>query len=313
MRVGLLVTTYERPDALARVLASVEAQTRPPDCVVVADDGSGPATAAVVAAFAARSRAPVRHAWQPHDGFRAGPARNRGLRELEADYALLVDGDMVLDREFVADHLRVARPGAWVQGCRLPLPPAASDAVLAGADPAGYANDLDLRHRCQAVRRPRLAAALAPVSHRLLAVKACNQGFWIRDLRRVNGYDERLVGWGAEDKELCARLVHAGVRPRGLLYGALAWHLHHPAAARDGLAANLERLGETRRSRRVRATAGLDRHEPNREPPPALPRGARLDGRRHTWATKRAGWFSSGTARAPGTSKTCSPAGRTST
>ncbi len=51
MRTSLVIVTYERPAALERVLASVGAQTRAPDEVIVADDGSGPEMAAVVAAF----------------------------------------------------------------------------------------------------------------------------------------------------------------------------------------------------------------------------------------------------------------------
>lgn len=263
MRLALVVTTFERPDALARVLESVAAQSRPPDELAIADDGSGPATREVVAAHATRTRRAIVHAWQPHAGFRAGRARNLAIARTTAEYVVLVDGDMVLDREFVADHAAAARSGCWTQGCRLPLGADATRAVLAGEAPERWRASLDVRHRLQAHRHPALARAIAPLAGALLAVKACNQGHWRSDLLRVNGYDEELVGWGAEDKELCARLAHAGVRRRGLLYRALAWHLHHPPAARDRASHNLARLAVTRAERRTRCTAGLDRHHAN--------------------------------------------------
>lgn len=263
MRVALVVTTFERPDALARVLESVAAQSRPPDELAIADDGSGPATRALVAAHAARTGRPVVHAWHAHDGFRAGAARNRAIARVTSDYVVLIDGDMVLDREFVADHAAAATRGCWTQGCRLPLDAAATRAVLAGDAPERWRTSLDARHRLQGHRRPALARTLAPVAGALLAVKACNQGHWRADLQRVNGYDEELVGWGAEDKELCARLAHAGVRRRGLLCAALAWHLHHAPASRDRASHNLARLATTRAERRTRCVAGLDRHPAN--------------------------------------------------
>ena len=95
---------------------------------------------------------------------------------------------------------------------------------------------------------------------RLVAIKSCNQGFWRDDLVRVNGFDEDFVGWGPEDKELCARLEHAGVRRQTLLFGGIACHLHHAPASRDRLPANLARLAATRRERRVRCEHGLDSH-----------------------------------------------------
>ncbi|MGH8264879.1 MAG: glycosyltransferase, partial [Steroidobacteraceae bacterium] len=94
MRLALIVTTFERPDALAQVLRSVTFQSSPPDELLVADDGSGPATRAVVEGFANGSAFAVRHLWLPHDGFQAGRMRNRALAATACDYAVLIDGDM---------------------------------------------------------------------------------------------------------------------------------------------------------------------------------------------------------------------------
>jgi glycosyltransferase involved in cell wall biosynthesis len=260
MRVALIVTTYERPDALARVLASVAGQSRPPDEVGIADDGSGPETAAVVRDHAARAAWPVHHAWQRHEGFRVAQARNAAVARTSADYLVLIDGDMVLDRDFLADHAAAARPGCWVQGCRLALSAAASASVLAGDEPSTHRPALDWRHRVQAVRRPAAARRLCSLAPALLAVKACNQGVWRCDFVAVNGYDEEFVGWGAEDKDLAARLANAGVRRRGLLFAALAWHLWHSPAARDAAARNAARYAAARATGRVRCKTGLDRH-----------------------------------------------------
>ncbi|MCU0977199.1 MAG: glycosyltransferase [Steroidobacteraceae bacterium] len=261
-RVALVVTTFERPDALARVLDSAHAQSRPPERLVVADDGSGETTRRIVEAFARRAGFPVVHAWQPHEGWRVCRARNAAVARCREDYVITVDGDMLLDRDFVADHVRHARRGCWVQGCRLPLSPQATARLIGTTEPAALARrtDTDGRHRLQALRVPWLARRLGGLANGWLAVKGCNQAFWRDDLLRVNGWDESLRGWGPEDKELAARLQNAGVARRSLAFGALAWHLHHPPADRSHAKAGQALLARTRRTRRTRCERGLDAH-----------------------------------------------------
>lgn len=270
MRVGLVVTTYERPLALMRVLQSVLVQSRLPDQLVVADDGSGPQTVRVVADMARRAGFPIQHARQEDAGWRLCRARNLAVSLLDTEYVLMIDGDMLLDRYFVEDHLRHAQPGSWMQGCRLPLGPAATARALE-EEPGCFAprpGDTDLRHRPLAERRPALAAALDRAGNALVAVKGCNQGFWRADLERVNGWDESITAWGPEDKELCARLGHAGIRQRSLLAAGLAWHLYHPPADRNGAAAGRRVLAATLAARRCRCDQGLDSH--GRLPGPAV-------------------------------------------
>jgi glycosyltransferase involved in cell wall biosynthesis len=261
-RCGLVVTTYERPDALARVLEALATQSRPPDELLVADDGSGAATARVIERHAARAGYPVRHVWQPHDGFRAGRARNAAIARTRCEYLVLIDGDMVVHPEFVADHLALARGGYYSQGVRILLDAAATTRLLQPGSslPGPLSPGLGGLRRSYTLRNPRLARPLRRAANAVVAIKACNQGFWREDLVRVNGFDESLTGWGAEDKELCARLENAGVGRQTLLFAALAWHLGHAPASRARADANRARWQDTLQTRRVRCEAGIDGH-----------------------------------------------------
>ena len=58
--ISIIVTTYEREDALDAVLRSLARQTDRDFEVIVADDGSGPATAALIAAMEAETRRAAR-------------------------------------------------------------------------------------------------------------------------------------------------------------------------------------------------------------------------------------------------------------
>lgn len=262
MRTALAITSHERPDALAAVFASVERLRVLPDEVLVADDGSGPATQSVIAAFIARSRVPARLVSQPHQGFRAARLRNLAIAATSCDYLVFVDGDMVLHPEFIADHRRIARAGCFTQGVRMLVDVQRSRELERNRAPvpSPFGRGPEGLRRLYLVHSPWLSAATRTAANAFIAIKSCNQGFWRADLLRVNGFDEDFVGWGPEDKELCARLEHAGVRRQTLLFGGIACHLHHEPASRDRLPALLARLEATRRERKVRAEHGVDSH-----------------------------------------------------
>lgn len=264
MRLTLAITTYERPDALAAVLATAIDQAELPLEIVVADDGSAEATRAVVEAAARQAPASlaVRYIRQPHEGFRLTRLRNLAIAAARGDYVVFVDGDMLLHRAFVADHRRAAVPGHFVQGVRVPLGPRATRALLAapGQRPDAAALAGAGLRRLYALHVPAVQPALAGLANAFIAIKGCNQGFWRADLVRANGFNEAIEGWGPEDKELCARLAHAGIRRRTLLLGGIAWHLDHAPAARDRRAANEAVLAATLAARDVRCARGLDGH-----------------------------------------------------
>jgi glycosyltransferase involved in cell wall biosynthesis len=262
VRLALILNTYERPDALGAVLDSVARQRAAPDEIVIADDGSGQPTRELVSAFAKSSPVPVRTVAQAHEGFRLTRLRNLAVATATADYLVFIDGDMWLHESFVADHRRHARAGHFTQGVRV-----LADARLTArliADPRLRvpltASGLGFLRRAYLVRSRRLSSALRYAANRLIAIKGCNQAFWRDDLVRVNGFNEAIEGWGPEDKELCARLRHAGIERQSLLFGGVALHLHHAPASRAALPGNLAVLDETLRSGRTWCIRGLDSH-----------------------------------------------------
>ena len=244
------------------MLGSVARQRAAPDEIVIADDGSGPATRELITGFVRRSVLPVRAVSQPHEGFRLTRLRNLAIAASTADYLVFIDGDMLLHEGFIADHRRHARAGCFTQGVRV-----RADAALTARlideprTPLGaWTPGLGALRRAYLLRSRKLASLTRQFANRFIAIKGCNQAFWRADLERVNGFNEGIQGWGPEDKELCARLVHAGVERQTLLFGGIAVHLDHPPAARDALPANQQVLAETLRERRTWCDRGLDAH-----------------------------------------------------
>ena len=261
MRASLIVTTYNRPDALHLVLQSVLQQTVPPVEIIVADDGSGADTAETVGRFAKTSPIPVKHVWQEDQGFRAAQSRNRALAAAQGPYIVLIDGDMVLHPEFIADHLAVAREGRWVQGSRVLLTEAATAALLSSPlpvpfKPPFYSQGIMKKHAAIRCRSLMLLAAL-PAGSSMKSIKSCNMGFFLKDAAAVNGFDNRFVGWGREDSEFAARLYHSGLGRTNLKFGGLAYHLWHREEERASLPKNDLLLRQTLDSRTVRCENGM--------------------------------------------------------
>jgi len=257
---SLLVATYNWEGALDCVLASVQAQSRLPDELVIADDGSGPATAEVVARWAARLPVPVRHVWHEDTGFRLAAIRNRALATVRGEYVLMIDGDMVLHPHFVDSHLRFARAGAYVQGGRVLLREEPTRRLLAGEPLALHLFMRGIGNRVNALHFPALSRLHRGARGPLQRTRGCNMAYWRADAERVNGFNEDMEGWGREDSEFVARLMNAGIARRNLKFGGVAYHLHHRTRPQDAVAANHAVYERVVRERTVRCVNGMDKY-----------------------------------------------------
>src|SRR5947209_9107485 len=128
--ISIIVTTYNREDALEAVLSALSRQSDRGFEVVVADDGSRPLTAALVERWRPRLGVPLGHVWQMNSGFRAAEIRNRAILVCRGDYCIFLDGDCIAPADFVATHRKLAERGWFVTGNRVLLSSTLTPAVL---------------------------------------------------------------------------------------------------------------------------------------------------------------------------------------
>jgi glycosyltransferase involved in cell wall biosynthesis len=263
--ISVIITTYERADALGLVLRGLSRQSDRGFEVVVADDGSGPATAAAVERWRAKLGVPVHHVWRPHDGFRIADIRNRALLASHGDYGVFIDGDCIPFPDFVARHRAFAEPGWFVTGNRVLLSKDFTAAVLRdGLEPETWtlAQWIGMRRRGGINRLSGiLRLPLGPI--RKLGwggwkeACGCNLAFWRTDFERVDGFDASFSGWGREDSDLLLRMFRAGVRRKDGRFATGLLHLWHPPADRSQLSENDAKLDALVHSTRMRAVRGL--------------------------------------------------------
>jgi glycosyltransferase involved in cell wall biosynthesis len=263
---SVVVTTYEWPEALDAVLRALASQSDADFEVVVADDGSGPATAAVVERWRESFAARLVHARQRDEGFRLARVRNLGAAEAAGDYLVFVDGDCIPRRHFVSAIRRAALPGWFLAGKRVELSERLSEEVLRERTPieSWSLGRLLLRARREITpwtsltprdrRRPWRPGLpdFYPHGNAYGFLTAVARS----DLERVNGFDLRFVGWGDQDVDLAVRLRRLGLRSSYAGPDATLLHLWHPSAmSRDR--PTWELLQETIRSERIEAVEGL--------------------------------------------------------
>ena len=116
MTVSLIISTYNRPDALGLCLQSVLRQTRMPDEIIVGDDGSDERTRFVIEDFKKQCHVPVVHLWHPDEGFRLAMMRNKCIARSKCDYIVQIDGDVVLSRHFISEHVAAALHSHYAKG-----------------------------------------------------------------------------------------------------------------------------------------------------------------------------------------------------
>lgn len=265
---SVVLATYRQPEWLRKTLWGFGAQTTRDFEILVADDGSGPETAAVVNEAARDIAVPVRHVWHEDRGYRKCVILNRAVLEARSGYLIFSDGDCVPRRDFVATHLGLRRPGRFLSGGALRLPPDLSrnldrDDIESGR----FARTDWLVRRGWRPGRRRLRLTANRTAATWLDLLTPTGATWnggnasidTADVLRVNGFEASL-GYGGQDREFGARLENAGVRGVQVRHRAVLLHLDHPRPYRteESIRVNRAARAEVSGSGRIRAREGIE-------------------------------------------------------
>ena len=245
MTTALIITTYNRPEALELVLLSVAQQTCLPSEIIIADDGSSDETKKLIEEISSRISVPILHAWQADMGFRAAMARNNALRMANSTYIIMIDGDMVLHPGFIQDHIDVSEEGTFVQGGRVLLSEKKTEEVLGLKSLAFSIFGKGIQNRKNALRSPLLSYFFSKVNQSIHGIKTCNLALFRKDVLAINGFDNTFVGWGREDSEFAVRLLNSGLKRKNIRFLAIAYHLYHQENPRKSLPENDKRLQQS--------------------------------------------------------------------
>jgi GT2 family glycosyltransferase len=262
--ISVVITTYNRSDALAVVLQGLSLQDDQDFEVVIADDGSRPEHVQAAHKAALHSGLTIAHMWHPDVGFTASQVRNRGVSIANGDYIVLMDGDCVPEVDFIRRHRQLQEPQCFVNGSRVMLSPALTQAVVQGQTAISGRSALFWLGQRLGGNASKLTGLLRlpdmpwrkhkPFTWR--GIRSCNFGVWRTDYEAVNGFDESFVGWGHEDADFVLRLHHVGLTRKNGFCATEVFHLWHKESSRAQESENAQRVRDRVGTGQVRATLG---------------------------------------------------------
>lgn len=261
MKSSVIVSTYNRPHYLERVIEGFLNQKILPTEIIVADDGSKDETGLLVRQYAGRSPVAIKHVWHPDEGFRAAAIRNRAAARSEGEYLIFTDDDCVPCSRFVEDHLSLAEHGCFIQGHRVLLGEHASDGFsfrkisVPGLFLMGLKKDAS-----NVINAVRLPFPMIRKSESMRGIRSCNMSMFGKDFFSVNGFNEDFLGWGKEDSELVARLYKLGVKRKDVKFRACCFHLFHELYDRGNVDRNIALLQESIKKVEHYCKNGVDKY-----------------------------------------------------
>jgi len=236
----LIAPTYNWPEALELLLLSVLNQTVLPHEVIIADDGSREETKQLIAKYQKIIPVPLIHIWHEDVKNRKPKIMNKGIAASKSDYIVEIDGDIIMNKHFIEDHLTFAQKGHYLFGSRVNiqeeiLPKLFSEKII---DFNLFSKGIKKRGRT--VRIPSLMNFAKSVDKRSRKLRGCNMSFWKEDFIKINGFNEGLVGWGIDDSEMIQRLHNIGIKGKRLKYSGVAYHIYHKEQSKSHLEINHE-------------------------------------------------------------------------
>jgi glycosyltransferase involved in cell wall biosynthesis len=256
----LIVATYNWPQALKVCLLSIINQSILPVEIIIADDGSTVLTRALIDDIRDQIPVPLIHVWQPDDGFQLARIRNKAIAKATGDYIIQIDGDVVLHRHFIKDHLSFCEEGCFVTGSRVLMSEALSTKILDNPVKRISIFSKGITNFLNGIRLKMVGSFFAKKyrsSKSIYYVKGCNMAFWKKDLIKVNGYNETFVGWGREDSEIAIRLHNMGIQKKFLKLQGIVYHIYHPEADRKFEQKNVSIMDQAVKNKTIWCETGL--------------------------------------------------------
>jgi glycosyltransferase involved in cell wall biosynthesis len=256
IKCSLIISTYNWPQALELCLKSVSKQKHLPNEVIIADDGSGEETRLLINELQKWFPVPLLHAWHQDLGFRKTIILNKAIQKSSFEYIIQADGDVILDKHFIGDHLNSAEPATFIRGTRAMLTPEKTEQIIASQQIDLSPFSKGVKHRNNALRLFALKWLGARKEWSSNSVRGSNLSFWKADFIRVNGYNNAISGWGHEDEELAARFINAGIIKKIVKLYAVQYHLYHSVTSKKDEPWQRELVEKTKREKMQFCTNG---------------------------------------------------------
>ena len=236
MKATVIISTYNSPEWLQKVLWGYENQSVNDFDIIIADDGSNSETADMIKAMKKNSKLDIKHVWHEDQGFQKTKILNKAILATTTDYLIFTDGDCIPRQDFIEIHLKWREKGCFLSGGYFKLPLSLSEMISEDFIKNQYCfdlkwlkkNGLSLSHKnLKLSNNEDLKKVLNQITPTNATWNGHNSSGWKSDILAVNGFDERMQ-YGGEDREFGERLINFGIKTKHVRYFAIVIHLDHP-------------------------------------------------------------------------------------
>ena len=251
--ISIVLATYNWPQALKLCLESLAMQSDQNFEIIIADDGSTESTKQVIETIKNSHPATIKHLWQEDQGFRKTKILNQAIAAAHGNYLVFLDGDCVVQPDFVARHRSLAKKGYLVTGSRILLNESLTQELLTWTNWSfqRFSHNLIGKRLSGGINKywP-LKIKLGDGSWRNYKnfvwrrIKGCNMACWKVDAEVINGFDETMTGWGHEDADFVFRMQHHGIHRKSGSWSTEVLHLFHKMNDQSNAAENARRVRE---------------------------------------------------------------------
>lgn len=268
-KVSVIISTYNNPNWLQKVLWGYEVQTEADFEIIIADDGSREETKILIDGFIEYSHLSIKHIWQEDNGFKKTKILNKAILEASSEYLIFTDGDCIARKDFVATHIKLQKKNCFLSGGYFKLPEAISKLISKENIKNEHCFDVNWLIK-NGLKRTFKLRKLTSFGFKMWSLntftptKATFDGMnvsgWKQDILDVNGFDERME-YGGEDRELGERLMNNGIKFKQVRYSVICVHLYHerPYINAKKLEENKQLRNVTKQSKSTHTKHGINK------------------------------------------------------
>ncbi len=257
---SLVTPTYNWPEALELLLLSIKNQTYLPNEVIIADDGSKEDTKQLIEEFQKDFPVPLIHVWHEDNKNQKPAIMNKAIAKAQYEYIVEIDGDIIMHKDFVKDHLSLAEENVFLYGSRVNIQKEYLETLFKKKKIHFNVFSKGIKRRGRTLRIPFLANRYKTEDTRSNKLRGCNMSFWRNDFIQVNGFNESLTGWGIDDSEMIQRLINNGVKGKRLKHKGIVYHIYHKEQNKSHIEVNQIIERETTEKKLTYIDKGVDQY-----------------------------------------------------
>lgn len=235
---SLVTPTYNWPEALELLLLSIKNQSVLPNEVIIADDGSRKETTDLIKKFQADFPVPLLHIWHEDNGNQKPKIMNKAIASSNFDYIIEIDGDIIMHKDFVKDHLTYAKKGQYLFGSRVNIKKSRVNYIFENKIIHFSVFSKGIKKRLRTLRIPFFMSFEEEHKEISKKLRGCNMSFWKEDFIKINGFNESLFGWGVDDSEMIQRLHNIGIAGKRLKHTGIVYHIYHKEQDKSHISVN---------------------------------------------------------------------------